>query len=105
MSSVELTRGTARQGCTVVIPFREEMAKRHLKVTGDLGRVVFIEYDLRNTESIEQSVRHSDVVYNLVGRNYPTKYAMTRQRPKGRIAKTRAGTSPWRTSTSREPSG
>ncbi|KAK0713798.1 hypothetical protein B0T26DRAFT_718406 [Lasiosphaeria miniovina] len=63
----------ARQGCTVIVPFREEMAKRHLKVTGDLGRVVFIEYDLHNTQSIEESVRHSDVVYNLVGRNYPTK--------------------------------
>ncbi|KAJ5606456.1 NADH-ubiquinone oxidoreductase 40 kDa subunit [Penicillium lagena] len=45
------------------------MAKRHLKVTGDLGR----EYDLRNTQSIEESVRHSDVVYNLTGRQYPTK--------------------------------
>ena len=81
---------TARSGCTVVIPFREEMAKRHLKVAGDLGRVVFIvcdnwihaesfiltqrqEYDLRNTASIEESVRHSDMVYNLVGRDYPTK--------------------------------
>ncbi|KKK24000.1 putative NADH-ubiquinone oxidoreductase 39 kDa subunit [Aspergillus ochraceoroseus] len=63
----------ATQGCTVVVPYREEMAKRHLKVTGDLGRVVFIEYDLRNTQSIEESVRHSDVVYNLVGREYPTK--------------------------------
>ncbi|KUI59463.1 hypothetical protein VP1G_06711 [Cytospora mali] len=63
----------ARQGCQVVVPYREEMAKRHLKVTGDLGRVVFIEYDLRNTESIEEAVRHSDVVYNLVGRTYPTK--------------------------------
>ncbi|OAA81907.1 NAD(P)-binding domain protein [Akanthomyces lecanii RCEF 1005] len=63
----------ARQGCTVVVPFREEMTKRHLKVTGDLGRVVFIEYDLHNTASIEASVRHSDVVYNLVGRDYPTK--------------------------------
>ncbi|AEO60232.1 hypothetical protein MYCTH_2309275 [Thermothelomyces thermophilus ATCC 42464] len=63
----------ARQGCTVVVPYREEMAKRHLKLTGDLGRVVFMEYDLRNTQSIEESVRHSDVVYNLVGRNYPTK--------------------------------
>ena len=31
------------------------------------------ECDLRNTQSIEESVRHSDVVYNLVGRNYPTK--------------------------------
>ncbi|KAH8887063.1 NAD(P)-binding protein [Thozetella sp. PMI_491] len=63
----------ARQGCQVIVPYREEMAKRHLKVTGDLGRVVFIEYDLHNTESIEASVRHSDVVYNLAGRNYPTK--------------------------------
>ncbi|KAK0650292.1 NADH-ubiquinone oxidoreductase 40 kDa subunit [Lasiodiplodia hormozganensis] len=63
----------ARQGVTVVIPFREEMAKRHLKVAGDLGRVVFIEYDLRNTQSIEESVRHSDIVYNLIGRDYPTK--------------------------------
>src|SRR5271156_7123230 len=32
----------ARQGCSVVVPYREEMAKRHLKVTGDLGRVVFM---------------------------------------------------------------
>lgn len=63
----------ARQGCTVVIPFREEMTKRHLKVTGDLGRIVFVEYDLYNTASIEASVRHSDVVYNLIGRDYPTK--------------------------------
>ncbi|PLN77315.1 putative NADH-ubiquinone oxidoreductase 39 kDa subunit [Aspergillus taichungensis] len=63
----------ASQGCTVVVPYREEMAKRHLKPTGDLGRVNFMEYDLRNTQSIEESVRHSDVVYNLVGRQYPTK--------------------------------
>ncbi len=26
----------------MVVPYREEMAKRHLKVTGDLGRVVFV---------------------------------------------------------------
>jgi len=32
------------------------------------------EYDLRNTASLEESVRHSDAVYNLVGRMYPTKY-------------------------------
>lgn len=49
------------------------MGKRHLKLTGDLGRVTFTEFDLRNTDSIEESVRHSDIVYNLIGRNYPTK--------------------------------
>lgn len=63
----------ARAGNTVVIPYREEMAKRHLKVTGDLGRIVMMEYDLRNTASIEESVRHSDIVINLIGRDYPTK--------------------------------
>ncbi|KAI9858665.1 MAG: NADH-ubiquinone oxidoreductase 40 kDa subunit [Vezdaea acicularis] len=67
----------ARQGCNVVVPYRDEMAKRHLKVVGDLGRVTFLpasqEYDLRNTQSLEESVRHSDVVYNLVGRMHPTK--------------------------------
>ncbi|MCJ1402043.1 NADH-ubiquinone oxidoreductase 40 kDa subunit [Xylographa trunciseda] len=35
----------------------------------DLGQ----EYDLRNTQSLEESVRHSDIVYNLIGRDYPTK--------------------------------
>ncbi|KAK3702830.1 Protein-lysine N-methyltransferase efm5 [Vermiconidia calcicola] len=63
----------ARSGNSVVVPYREEMSKRHLKVTGDLGRVSFIEHDLRNTASIEEAVRHSDIVYNLIGREYPTK--------------------------------
>ena len=31
------------------------------------------EFDLRNTPSIEESVRHSDVVFNLIGRQYTTK--------------------------------
>jgi hypothetical protein len=35
----------ARQGCTVIVPFREEMAKRHLKVAGDLGRVIFMVWE------------------------------------------------------------
>ncbi|OQD74498.1 hypothetical protein PENDEC_c010G04626 [Penicillium decumbens] len=68
-----IVNNLAKQGCNVVVPYREECWKRHLKVTGDLGRITFIEYDLRNTQSIEESVRHSDVVYNLVGRQYPTK--------------------------------
>jgi hypothetical protein len=41
MKDYRLTR-EARAGCTVVIPYREEMTKRHLKLTGDLGRVVFM---------------------------------------------------------------
>lgn len=39
-----------------------------------MSLIIVKEYDLRNTPSLEESVRHSDVVYNLVGRMYPTKY-------------------------------
>ncbi|KAJ5976236.1 NADH-ubiquinone oxidoreductase 40 kDa subunit [Penicillium waksmanii] len=46
LSSVPLACSVATSstalGCNVVIPYREEMAKRHLKVTGDLGRVTFL---------------------------------------------------------------
>ncbi|KAK5060987.1 NADH-ubiquinone oxidoreductase 40 kDa subunit [Exophiala bonariae] len=63
----------AKRGVQVVIPYRDDMGKRHLKVSGDLGRVSFMEFDLRNTQSIEESVRHSDIVFNLIGRDYPTK--------------------------------
>ena len=31
------------------------------------------EWDLRRDDQIAECMRHSDVVYNLVGRNYPTK--------------------------------
>lgn len=63
----------ARKGTITVVPFREEMAKRHLKPQGDLGVVNFVEFDLRNIKSIEDSVRHSDIVFNCIGRNFETK--------------------------------
>jgi NADH dehydrogenase (ubiquinone) 1 alpha subcomplex subunit 9 len=63
----------AKQGTTVVVPFRDDFSKRHLKVNGDLGQVVMIEFDLRNRKSVEDSVKHSDIVYNLIGREWETK--------------------------------
>lgn len=63
----------AKKGTTVVVPYRDDFSKRHLKVNGDLGQVVMLEFDLRNRQSIEESVRNSDVVYNLIGRDYETK--------------------------------
>lgn len=61
------------------------------------------EYDLRNTPSIEASVRHSDVVYNLVGRDYPTKYEYNEygRHDLAGMLTVGLGTSPWRTSTLR----
>ncbi|KAK7205207.1 hypothetical protein BZA70DRAFT_279323 [Myxozyma melibiosi] len=63
----------ARQGTVVMVPYREEMRKRFLKVTGDLGVVNFIEFDIRNMDSVEEAVKNSDIVFNLIGRNYETK--------------------------------
>ncbi|THH20537.1 hypothetical protein EW146_g841 [Bondarzewia mesenterica] len=63
----------AKAGTQVIIPYREEDEKRHLKVMGDLGQIVPMEWDLRDEGQIEECVRHSDIVYNLVGREYDTK--------------------------------
>jgi len=66
---------TAKQGTQVVVPYREEDRKRHLRVMGDLGQIVPLEFDPRNEGMIEECVRHSHIVYNLVGRDYETKCA------------------------------
>ncbi|KAA1469748.1 39kDa subunit of Ndufa9, NADH ubiquinone oxidoreductase [Dentipellis sp. KUC8613] len=63
----------AKAGTQVIIPYRDEDEKRHLKVMGDLGQIVPMEWDLRSENQIEECVRHSDIVYNLVGREYETK--------------------------------
>ncbi|TFY68818.1 hypothetical protein EVG20_g3399 [Dentipellis fragilis] len=63
----------AKAGTQVIIPYRDEDEKRHLKVMGDLGQIVSMEWDLRDENQIEECVRHSDIVYNLVGREYETK--------------------------------
>ncbi|GAA6047633.1 hypothetical protein JCM3770_001599 [Rhodotorula araucariae] len=63
----------AKAGTQVVVPYRDQDEARHLKVGGDLGQVVPMEWDLNNDTQIEECLRHSDTVYNLVGRDYTTK--------------------------------
>ncbi|RPD77458.1 NADH dehydrogenase [Lentinus tigrinus ALCF2SS1-7] len=63
----------AKAGTHVVIPYRDEDEKRLLRVTGDLGQITSMEWDLRRPDQIEECLRHSDIVYNLVGREYETK--------------------------------
>lgn len=46
---------------------------RELKVTGDLGQVLFHFYNLRDEDSIREAVKHSNVVVNLVGRSWETR--------------------------------
>jgi len=62
-----------KSGSRVIVPYRDEDDKRHLKVMGDLGQIIPLEWDLRKPEQIEECLRHSDVVYNLTGRDYETR--------------------------------
>ncbi|OBA24282.1 NAD(P)-binding protein [Metschnikowia bicuspidata var. bicuspidata NRRL YB-4993] len=68
-----LTSKLARHGTNVVVPFRDDLKKRFLKVTGDLGVVNFVEFDPRNLRSVEELVAHSDIVFNCIGADYWTK--------------------------------
>ncbi|XP_064395625.1 NADH dehydrogenase [ubiquinone] 1 alpha subcomplex subunit 9, mitochondrial-like [Halichondria panicea] len=63
-----------RVGSQVVVPYRgDEHDYRYLKPMGDLGQIVFVKYDLRDPESVYKAVKHSNVVINLVGRDYETR--------------------------------
>ncbi|CAD6573292.1 MAG: hypothetical protein TREMPRED_000769 [Tremellales sp. Tagirdzhanova-0007] len=63
----------AKIGTQVIVPYRNEDEKRHLKITGDLGQVIPMEWDVRNPDQIHECLKHSDVVYNLVGRDWETR--------------------------------
>ncbi|KAJ1992619.1 Protein-lysine N-methyltransferase efm5 [Dimargaris cristalligena] len=69
-----LVNRLGKKGTKVVLPYRcHEDEKRHLKPMGDLGQIVLQDYDVRNYDQIVDAVKYSDAVYNLIGRNYPTK--------------------------------
>jgi len=64
-----------RTGSQVIIPFRyDEHNYRHLKLMGDLGTIVPFRFDIRDIESVKTAISRSNVVINLIGRNYETKY-------------------------------
>lgn len=63
----------AKEGSQVILPYRDEDSKRHLRVTGDLGQIVPLEWDARNPDQIHECVRHSDTVYNLTGCDWETR--------------------------------
>lgn len=63
-----------KEGSTVITPYRGVADDvRHLKVSGDLGQIIHLRADVREEESIRECVRHSDTVYNLIGRDYETR--------------------------------
>ncbi|KAF9481191.1 NADH dehydrogenase [Pholiota conissans] len=79
-----------KMGTQVIVPYREEDEARIFKPMGDLGQIVRMEWDIRDENMIAECLRHSDTVYNLVGRDYETKnfdFRSTNAVGPGRIAK------------------
>jgi len=63
-----------RVGSQVVIPYRgEEKVYTHLKVMGDLGQIVPMQWDIRDKASIREAMKYSNVVVNLTGREFNTR--------------------------------
>uniref|UniRef100_A0A8C8MBT7 NADH dehydrogenase [ubiquinone] 1 alpha subcomplex subunit 9, mitochondrial n=1 Tax=Oncorhynchus tshawytscha TaxID=74940 RepID=A0A8C8MBT7_ONCTS len=63
-----------RMGSQIVIPHRcDQYDLMYLRPMGDLGQVIFMEWDARNKDSIRKALAHSNVVINLVGREWETK--------------------------------
>lgn len=63
-----------RIGSQLILPYRADHYEAlRLKLAGDLGQVLFTPYHLCDEKSIYNAVKHSNVVINLVGRDWETK--------------------------------
>uniref|UniRef100_A0A1A9WH60 NADH dehydrogenase [ubiquinone] 1 alpha subcomplex subunit 9, mitochondrial n=1 Tax=Glossina brevipalpis TaxID=37001 RepID=A0A1A9WH60_9MUSC len=61
-------------GTQMILPYRgDDSDVMRLKVCGDLGQVLFHFYDLNDEKTIRKACKYSNVVINLVGREYETK--------------------------------
>ncbi|KAH6559654.1 hypothetical protein KP509_1Z001900 [Ceratopteris richardii] len=64
----------AKMGSQVMVPFRgSEDDPRHLKLMGDLGQIVPMRFHPRDDDSIKAAIAKSNVVINLIGREYETR--------------------------------
>ncbi|XP_007527887.1 NADH dehydrogenase [ubiquinone] 1 alpha subcomplex subunit 9, mitochondrial [Erinaceus europaeus] len=63
-----------RMGSQVIIPYRcDTYDLMHLRPMGDLGQIIFLEWNGRNKDSIRRTVEHSNVVINLIGKDWETR--------------------------------
>ncbi|GMH20436.1 hypothetical protein Nepgr_022277 [Nepenthes gracilis] len=69
-----LVQQLAKMGSQVLVPFRgSEDSARHLKLMGDLGQIVPMNYNPRDENSIKAAMAKANVVINLIGREYETR--------------------------------
>jgi len=61
-------------GSQMIIPYRNDPSYlKDLKTAGGLGQVLFTEFHLRDEDSIRRSLMHSNVVINLIGKDFETR--------------------------------
>ena len=59
----------AGQGYNILCPYRgDETEVRHLKLMGDLGKVGFLPFCPRATDSVRAAIEPADIVVNLIGK-------------------------------------
>jgi len=62
-----------KNGSQMIFPYRGDHYKMmRMKLVGDLGQVLFTPFDLRDDDSIRRAISHSNIVINLIGRNFET---------------------------------
>ncbi|ODM93835.1 NADH dehydrogenase [ubiquinone] 1 alpha subcomplex subunit 9, mitochondrial [Orchesella cincta] len=60
-------------GTQIIIPYRgDHYDVLRLRLVGDLGQVLFFPYHLQDEESIRKAMKYSNVVINMVGRDWET---------------------------------
>ncbi|KAG0719216.1 NADH dehydrogenase [ubiquinone] 1 alpha subcomplex subunit 9, mitochondrial [Chionoecetes opilio] len=61
-------------GTQIIVPYRgDHYDVLRLKLVGDLGQVLFVPYHLCDEDDIRKAIKHSNVVINLVGRDWETR--------------------------------
>eukprot|EP00794_Sanderia_malayensis_P018215 gene18215-20033_t len=65
----------ARIGSQITVPYRcIDDDVRHIKPMGDIGQIMLNgKFDLRDSSSIEKNLEYSNVVVNLIGRDFETR--------------------------------
>ncbi|XP_044533201.1 NADH dehydrogenase [ubiquinone] 1 alpha subcomplex subunit 9, mitochondrial [Gracilinanus agilis] len=63
-----------RMGSQVIVPYRcEPYDFTYLRPMGDLGQIIFLEWNAKDKSSIQRALEHSNVVINLIGRDWETR--------------------------------
>ncbi|KAM4675674.1 NADH dehydrogenase [ubiquinone] 1 alpha subcomplex subunit 9, mitochondrial [Discoglossus pictus] len=63
-----------RVGSQVIVPHRcDPYDTMYLRPMGDLGQIIFMDWNARDKDATRRAIENSDVVINLIGREWETK--------------------------------